>query len=933
MSKGLAVQIDVHAPHGADGESERANFHAHLLITTRRVEGEGFALKKARDLDPQVRASKGRAVVSEAEAWGATWRDHQNRYFIEHGLDLRVDVTSAVPQEHIGPVRMRAADAPINQRAEEIRKANELAARDPEQVLGVLTRNNATFTRRDVDRHLEKHIADGAVRAEVRGQVLGSVEVLGLHHGDSGEVAERFTTRSVREQELEALADGERVAAGSHEGLGGMARLSARGHSSLRADQMAAFLHATGPGGLKIVEGRAGTGKSFTLGAIRDAHAAAGYDVVGLAPTNAVAQDMKADGFSRSSTVHAELFRLKNGHAQWGRRTLVVVDEAAMMDSKVTGAVLREAKLAGAKVVLAGDDRQLASIERGGLFGELRKAHGSSEITEVTRQKVDWQREAARDLSEGRFESALRGFARNKAVVWTARQDDSRAALVEQWKQDTRAAPRASRFVFAYTNKDVDTLNEDLRAVRRERGELGVDHKFTTKHGLAAFAVGDRVQFTDTLKGDGIYNGNAGIITGIDGRTSRITARLDAAAGREGRKVEWSASEFQGFRHGYAGTIYKGQGKTLDHTYLLHSKHWRATSSYVALTRQRESAKVFVAVETARDIKELARQIGRAEIKSASVAYKTFDELRPEQQAKARVRQQESLAREKAEATRLVGIERPEVGAASVKPLAGPEAATAKADKIDGAAIREANPEAIMERSLARKAGQDVGAAASAGEGGAPSASVPASAATSAPREFLIPAFEGRGPDGSVRDSLGRGLAEKSLAAVVASDERVQRELRDRAIYIQSAYRDPKHATARLDDLLALDGAVSAARRVTAEPGLLGELLGREGAWVGAKARAERRNAIEVAAAIGPNLTRTVVAEAQAVKTYRLSVEAQIAADRTPIPKMSERAVAALGAISGARTDEDRAAAVKAFDAEPEIKRDVEAFRKAVEKP
>ena len=183
---------------------------------------------------------------------------------------------------------------------------------------------------------------------------------------------------------------------------------------------------------------------------------------------------------------------------------MVVVDEAAMMDSKVTGAVLREAKLAGAKVVLAGDDRQLASIERGGLFAELKKAHGSSEITEVTRQKVDWQREAARDLSEGRFESALRGFARNKAITWTTRQDDSRAALVEAWKRDTLAAPKASRFVFAYTNKDVDSLNEDLRAVRRERGELGADHNFTTKHGLAAFAVGDRVQFTDTLKGDGI---------------------------------------------------------------------------------------------------------------------------------------------------------------------------------------------------------------------------------------------------------------------------------------------------------------------------------------------------------------------------------------------------------------------------------------------
>jgi ATP-dependent exoDNAse (exonuclease V) alpha subunit len=78
----------------------------------------------------------------------------------------------------------------------------------------------------------------------------------------------------------------------------------------------------------------------------------------------------------------------------------------------------------------------------------------------------------------------------------------------------------------------------------------------------------------------------------------------------------WAAanSKFPGFRHGYAGTIYRGQGKILDHTYLYHTQHWRRAASYVALTRQRESAKVFVARETARDARELAQQMARGEI-------------------------------------------------------------------------------------------------------------------------------------------------------------------------------------------------------------------------------------------------------------------------------------------------------------------------------
>ena len=85
-----------------------------------------------------------------------------------------------------------------------------------------------------------------------------------------------------------------------------------------------------------------------------------------------MAQDLKADGFGRAATVHSELFRLKNGRATWDARTLVVVDEAAMLDSRITGELLAEARRSGAKLVLAGDDRQLASIERGGLFAELQ---------------------------------------------------------------------------------------------------------------------------------------------------------------------------------------------------------------------------------------------------------------------------------------------------------------------------------------------------------------------------------------------------------------------------------------------------------------------------------------------------------------------------------------------------------------------------------
>jgi hypothetical protein len=349
---------------------------------------------------------------------------------------------------------------------------------------------------------------------------------------------------------------------------------------------------------------------------------------------------MMTDGFDVAATMHSALFQLKNGLMQWGPNIVVMVDEAAMMGTPIIGGLLTVANHAGAKLILVGDDRQLPSIERGGIFPELLRRHASAEITEVTRQKIEWQRQAARDLAEYRFREAVAAFGRAGAISWSGTREEAQGALVEAWKRDHAAHPQESRFVFAYTNDDVDTLNAQLRAVCRERGVLlGPDVAFTVCYRApqegeeeelhrAYFSIGDRVQFTKTDKRQRIYNGNVGTITSLDPTTGQVTARLDASADGQGREVRWNANHFNGFRHGYAGTIYKGQGKTLDRTYLYHSRHWTSAPSYVALTRQRKSATIFVARETAKDEEQLAGQMARQEVRSASIAWPTQDELR-----------------------------------------------------------------------------------------------------------------------------------------------------------------------------------------------------------------------------------------------------------------------------------------------------------------
>jgi ATP-dependent exoDNAse (exonuclease V) alpha subunit len=247
------------------------------------------------------------------------------------------------------------------------------------------------------------------------------------------------------------------------------------------------------------------------------------------------------------------------------------------------------------------------------MFGALKDRYGAAALTEITRQYKQDDRRAASMMAEGNFSDAVAIYEKKGGILWSRTQEEARARLVERWTADTDQAPEKSRFVFAYTNADVDLLNGDIREVQRRRGVLGHDRVFETDHGSPAFAPGDRLQFTATDKKRGIANGAAGQVVAIEG--NEITVQLD---GKGAKLLTFDGGEFKGFRHGYAGTVYKGQGRTLDQTFLYHSEHWRSAASYVALTRHREKTEIFVARNTAPNAKQLARQMARVDNRRAA---------------------------------------------------------------------------------------------------------------------------------------------------------------------------------------------------------------------------------------------------------------------------------------------------------------------------
>src|SRR4030095_9685454 len=134
--------------------------------------------------------------------------------------------------------------------------------------------------------------------------------------------------------------------------------------------------------GVALVVGRAGTGKTFALGIARHAWQLDGYGLLPAAPTGIATMSLQGEGFEDVATCDRLLGGLDRGQEQLDARTVLVIDEAGMVGSRKLTRLLEHAQHAQAKMVLGGDDRELASIDAGGGFRALRLRLGASELVE-----------------------------------------------------------------------------------------------------------------------------------------------------------------------------------------------------------------------------------------------------------------------------------------------------------------------------------------------------------------------------------------------------------------------------------------------------------------------------------------------------------------------------------------------------------------------
>ncbi|NGX46646.1 MAG: ATP-dependent RecD-like DNA helicase [Chlamydiae bacterium] len=609
VGKGLAAQIDIHEPHNKKDH----NWHAHVLITTRRFTHNGLSFgEKARDLDASVRKGK----VIEAERWGKLWRTHQNEYFEDKGLDLRVDPTGVVPQEHLGPVRMRArAFALLNEHVQRIEENASLSVQ-PDQILAKLTEKQSLFTKSDLESFLQKHVATEDIAA-TRTAFWSQGGLLQLIDQNSGEQLEKFTSTAVRDEENRIIRLADRIhykrAISVRQKIQGKVLAS----SQLNDEQSVAYRSIFSGKRLNCIEGRAGTGKSHLLGAIREAYESAGYRVRGFAPTSEVAKDLEKRGFSNSENLHRFLFAHKHGSRKMQGREVWILDEAAMVGNRAVQEFLREGWKNGCQVILVGDSRQLPSIERGGMFEVFCQKYGAAQLERIQRQQKEPQREMASLASKGRMAEAVNQLEKNGGLHWSPTKQEAMENLVKKWDADQRAFPGHTSLIMEHRNRYAKVLNEIIHELRFSRGELGKEEfKCETFLGTVFVSEGDRLQFRANDRERGITNGQLGSL--VKASSDEFIVRLD-----QGKEIHFNPQEFHRYQLGYAGTVHRSQGKTVDRAYALHSPWMNQNLFYVALTRHRKQFDYFVSKEEAANLSELKFQASRDGGKETTLSYQT----------------------------------------------------------------------------------------------------------------------------------------------------------------------------------------------------------------------------------------------------------------------------------------------------------------------
>jgi conjugative relaxase-like TrwC/TraI family protein len=395
------------------------------------------------------------------------------------------------------------------------------------------------------------------------------------------------------------------------------------------------------------LQGKAGTGKTVSLAAIREGAEKSGYTVEGFAPTSRASAQLREAGID-ANTLQSFLARGEN-HAGTSPE-LRHLDKLKPSD----------------RVLVIGDTSQHQGVDAGKPFEQMQDAGmRTSQLDRLMRQKDPELLKAVEHLARNNTRQGIDMLASQDRIT----EIPDRQARIAAIARDYAAQPE-STIIVSPDNRSRQQINQAVRTELLERGTLREDSQqfgtlthrsdmtgadrtwaarydagdvlqyttgskaegiergsFATVRAVDAransltvelangssvsydprrlrgvnvfrevereFATGDRVSFTAPNKELGVANRDLGTITGIE--SGKMTVRMD---GKVERTVTFDTAEFRQFDHGYAVTSHSSQGLTAGRV-LAHFDTETSHSlintrlAYVAISRASDDARVY----------------------------------------------------------------------------------------------------------------------------------------------------------------------------------------------------------------------------------------------------------------------------------------------------------------------------------------------------
>lgn len=613
--------------------NKAGNPHVHIMLTMRPLTEDGFGKKKVplrNESGEIIREGEGDkqrikyrnfagqkdTLLLEREAWG----EIVNRRLALKGIEERIDHRSfddrgleLEPTQHRGlfadAVKQKGIERASLTREQEIAATNEgiLSAR-PELIWQAITDKKSVFDADDIAKALMTYVQEQDAFQNILTKLLVSDELLAL----ASEVRDPVTGKTITKaryttKDMVKLERGMADRALRMQVQGGFkvkAKTVAQAIKASTADkdfelsdqQKAAVEYITGQGRMASIIGLAGAGKSTLLKAARMAWEKQGYNVRGLSLAGkAVDELVKSSGID-SRTIASLAFMQSKGSGAFTGKDVIVIDEAGMVGSRQLAGLLKLAEDAGAKVVLVGDPDQLPAISAGAAMRAITERTGYSEISEIRRQGEAWMRGASLKFARGDVAGALADYRDNLMVAGFDLQSHAIDALARDFTQGHAAGELS--LALAHSNKDVGKLNTAIRGVMKERGlitdeaifEISVTEQNEETLRRRNFGIGDRIVFKQNDKqlcaGGGVKNGMlAKVLQTQDGK---LSVEME-----DGRVFSFSPERYNNFDHGFAVTVHKSQGATVDNVHVLATRSMTRNLAYVAMTRHQKSAQMY----------------------------------------------------------------------------------------------------------------------------------------------------------------------------------------------------------------------------------------------------------------------------------------------------------------------------------------------------